>query len=214
MSGLLGSWCTQQGIRGCYSFWRVCTPACLPCPAPPAPLGSMKVIPPGLDFSSLKVSMPEDPTLREFEQARAVQDLLEKPQPLSPRATATSGATSPRRLEAGQEVEPAAGGAGAGGTAPHTPSIASGGAAGQQSPRGDSSSGAADPPTPRPAADMALDPHAGPPIWRVSWQWGLTDHPLRMLLPLWVWACSPSGLPAPPADLHACRRSPATCATR
>lgn len=28
---------------------------------------------PGLDFSNLKVSMPEDPTLREFEQARALQ---------------------------------------------------------------------------------------------------------------------------------------------
>ncbi|KAL4458202.1 hypothetical protein ABPG75_013067 [Micractinium tetrahymenae] len=141
---------------------------------------SMKVIPPGLDFSTLKVSMPEDPTLREFEQARAVQDMLEKPQPLSPAAGgaaaaagAASGAASPRPQAAAKAAEaagPSGGQAGAGGggaTAPATPSIASG--AGAQSPRGGSSSGAEAQLAPRTGlgpAELVLDPSAGPPIWK------------------------------------------------
>jgi sucrose-phosphate synthase len=118
----------------------------------------MKVIPPGLDFSSLKVTMPEDPTLREFEQARALQEMLEKPQPLSPRPAA-SGAASPR---AASET---AGGPGA--AAPPTPALSAGGGAGQQSPRGDSSSGG-ELAAPSPRAEMVMDPLAGPPIWKVS----------------------------------------------
>jgi hypothetical protein len=123
----------------------------------------MKVIPPGLDFSSLKVAIPEDPTLKEFEQARAVQDVLERPQSLSP-------ATSPRKgvESAGAPGSPAV----ASPSAPDTPSlppIASPGTV--QSPRGGGSSssggmveGAA---SPRPA-ELMLDPTAGPPIWNVS----------------------------------------------
>ncbi|KAI3435641.1 hypothetical protein D9Q98_001699 [Chlorella vulgaris] len=112
---------------------------------------NMKVIPPGLDFSSLKVTMPEDPTLREFEQARAAQDLL------SPRAPHSS-ATTPRALT------DAGAGSASGGTAPPTPTAAPPGtAAGQQSPGG----GEALPPVavPRLPADM-MDPHGGPPIWK------------------------------------------------
>lgn len=133
---------------------------------------SMKVIPPGLDFSNLKVSMPEDPTLREFEQARAQQDLLERPQPVSPAAAlAAAGGISvigsPRPQTAGGEGETA--GPSGGGTAPPTPSITSGGGqqsprgGGQTSPRGGSSTGE----TPRVGpAELVLDPSAGPPIWR------------------------------------------------
>ncbi|PSC69593.1 Sucrose-phosphate synthase [Micractinium conductrix] len=136
----------------------------------------MKVIPPGLDFSNLKVSMPEDPTLREFEQARAVQDLLERPQPLSPASGAAAAATSPHRVslasgpgEASGGGPGGAGGGGAPATAPPTPSIVSGG---QASPRGGSGSASEMPSTPTAAragvgpAELVLDPNKGPPIWR------------------------------------------------
>lgn len=50
----------------------------------------MKVSPPGLDFSTLKVKIPEDPVLKEFEQQRAAlaeMDLV----PLSPSENPTEG---------------------------------------------------------------------------------------------------------------------------
>lgn len=148
----------------------------------------MKVIPPGLDFSSLKVAMPEDPTLREFQQARAAQDLMESraaqwgatqpPSPLGPGSGAASATASPRPSGG----RPAPGGeAGEGGvaavtsptaTAPPTPLLTgTGTASGQTSPRGGAAAtgaeGASAPPTPRPTADMMLDPTGGPPIWKV-----------------------------------------------
>jgi sucrose-phosphate synthase len=140
---------------------------------------NMKVIPPGLDFSNLKVSMPEDPTLKEFEQARALQDMLERPQPLSPLAMGAgpggvpSGASSPRpgpalRAEA-SEGAPASPAAGGGAADPATPSIPSAGAvsSGHQSPRGGGSSGGGGEVASRPPLkDLVLDPVAGPPIWR------------------------------------------------
>ena len=171
----------------CTAHWiihpphRRCLPGPLPLPPSPASLAcSMKVIPPGLDFSSLKVAIPEDPTLKEFEQARAVQDMLERPQSLSP-------ATSPRKSgdTAGAPGSPAA----TSPSAPDTPSlppVASPGSV--QSPRGGgSSSGGAmveGVSGPRPA-ELMLDPTAGPPIWNVSgadqqdssqqsWEWQQT----------------------------------------
>lgn len=54
----------------------------------------MTVSPPGLDFSSLKVSMPEDPTLLEFEQQRAALAELELA-PLSPGAAAAAAGSPP-----------------------------------------------------------------------------------------------------------------------
>ena len=46
----------------------------------------MKVSPPGLDFSTLKVTMPEDPVIKEFEQQRATLQELDLA-PLSPVST-------------------------------------------------------------------------------------------------------------------------------
>ena len=132
----------------------------------------MKVIPPGLDFSSLKVAIPEDPTLKEFEQARAAQDLLERPQALSP-------ATSPRQggcaAAGATPVSPggtAASGAGPAVPAPPTPSLTGVASPGGQSPKGGASGtseggAAAFVPPPRPA-ELILDPSSGPPIWNVS----------------------------------------------
>lgn len=53
----------------------------------------MKVSPPGLDFSSLKVDIPPDPVLREFEQQRALMEQHDLSMPLSP----TAGLLSPSK---------------------------------------------------------------------------------------------------------------------
>ena len=111
-------------------------------------------------------------------QARAVQDLLERPQPLSPASGAAAAATSPHRVslasgpgEASGGGPGGAGGGGAPATAPPTPSIVSGG---QASPRGGSGSASEMPSTPTAAragvgpAELVLDPNKGPPIWRVG----------------------------------------------
>lgn len=137
-------------------------------------------------------------------QARALQDMLEKPQPLSPAgggatAAAASGAASPRLPGAAEPAEaagpsggqPAGGGGGA--SAPATPSITSGG--GAQSPRGGSSSGAEAPVSPRPGvgpAELVLDPAAGPPIWKARGGGGGAGGQIPLH------ARKPSSCPCPP----------------
>jgi sucrose-phosphate synthase len=58
----------------------------------------MKVSPPGLDFSTLKVSMPEDPVVKEFEKQRATLhefDIAPLSSPASPRGGPKSPSASP-----------------------------------------------------------------------------------------------------------------------
>ncbi|KAH7619458.1 putative sucrose-phosphate synthase 1 [Nannochloris sp. 'desiccata'] len=148
----------------------------------------MKVSPPGLDFSTLKVTMPEDPVVKEFEKQRATLqefDLapLSSPLSLSPRSPTSPGDGSKKnkRNEAGtpssattsdQNVSfpPGRRGTGAASSTPQSPTDA----AGVSSPTGtvDSSSGGGGgmvssvqiPPIipPRPA-DIIPN---GPPIWQ------------------------------------------------
>lgn len=57
----------------------------------------MRVIPPGLDFSNLKVEMPEDPVLKEFEEQRNAMAAMEFVAPVSPllsmKSTSSGSAT-------------------------------------------------------------------------------------------------------------------------
>ncbi len=143
----------------------------------------MKVSPPGLDFSTLKVSMPEDPVVKEFEQQRATLqefDLAPLSSPASPATKSPTahgdGKKSRKTSEAGT---PSAAGAGTGdqNNASSSPQSKRGAPSTPQSPAvssptgtADSSSGGAVVPSvpippiipPRPA-DIIPN---GPPIWQ------------------------------------------------
>ena len=93
----------------------------------------------GLDFSNLKVNIPDDPVLKEFEDQRRAMMEMDKTAP-SPHA-----AGSPRKATVSEA------------SAPSTPNVESA-AASVQSPTGGADAAA------RPVE--AVDPLNGPPIWR------------------------------------------------
>lgn len=68
---------------------------------------SMKVSPPGLDFSNLKVAMPEDPVLKEFEEQKAAMaglDFVQGSALTSPREDSQNNDWSPNETSPNQIV--------------------------------------------------------------------------------------------------------------
>ena len=135
---------------------------------------TLKVIPPGLDFSNLKISMPEDPVLAEFEEQRRrleQADILPPPSPIATAGSSKGGVGGGDGSPGVGPSTPAAaastgGGAAAEVSVPSTPTAdkqAAGGTA-TQSPR---QAPAVTATVPRPIEGM-LDPLHGPPIWQVG----------------------------------------------
>jgi sucrose-phosphate synthase len=151
----------------------------------------MKVSPPGLDFSTLKVNMPEDPVVKEFEKQRATLqefDLAPLSSPVSPSpkspASPRDGNKKSKSIEAGTPSSSAAAandqnatsspgkrGIGAASANPQSPT---GTAGGVSSPTGtaDSSSGAGGATVPSAPNPSIIPPRSadiipnGPPIWQ------------------------------------------------
>lgn len=126
---------------------------------------TLKVIPPGLDFSNLKVTMPEDPVLREFEEQRRMMEQADIVPPSPMAATSPRGSGQAAAAPSAGE-EPASAGAGTPPSSAGAPSEASV----PSTPTADKAAGSAVMLSPRSAPAEAtlpvLDPLAGPPMWK------------------------------------------------
>lgn len=119
----------------------------------------MRVTPPGLDFSNLKIDIPEDPVLKEFEQQREAMEALDL---ISGGGMGGfSAVTSPRSGVAMWEVDHHRDGGGGGGTNTKTSSVAGSEDATTISKDKEAAVVESDRPS-----SLMLDATTGPPIWK------------------------------------------------